>query len=75
MSGIDTIEHARLCHQPTLPYAERGRDPVISTHALAFRYDRHDRAYVDTLNRLQAGMELTTLLLQRLVAESVGRPH
>lgn len=75
MTSIDTIEQASLHRQRPLPYAENGPYPVISANRLAFHYDKHDSTYVDTLSKLLAGMELTTLSLERLIEETVGDPH
>jgi Fe-Mn family superoxide dismutase len=66
------IEQASLHRLPPMPYAENELHPVISANTLGFHHDKHDQAYVDTLSKLLTGMELTTLSLKLIIAETVG---
>jgi len=59
---------------PPLPYAENALDPVISANTIGFHYGKHHKGYVDTLNKLIAGTELATLPLERVIAETAGKP-
>jgi superoxide dismutase len=75
MTGIDTIEKAALHVLPPLPYAENALDPVISTNTIGFHYGKHHKGYVDTLNKLIAGTELSNHSLEKLIAETaVAKP-
>ena len=73
MTGIDTIEKAALHILPPLPYAENALDPVISTNTIGFHYGKHHKGYVDTLNKLIAGTELSNHSLEKLIAETAGK--
>jgi len=74
MTSIDTIEKAALHVLPPLPYAENALDPVISTNTIGFHYGKHHKGYVDTLNKLIAGTELANHSLEKLIAETAGKP-
>jgi superoxide dismutase, Fe-Mn family len=74
MTGIETIEKAALHVLPPLPYAENALDPVISTNTIGFHYGKHHKGYVDTLNKLIAGTELSNHSLEKLIAETAGKP-
>ena len=73
MTGIDTIEKAALHVLPPLPYAENALDPVISTNTIGFHCGKHHKGYVDTLNKLIAGTELSNHSLEKLIAETAGK--
>ena len=73
MTGIDAIEKAALHILPSLPYAENALDPVISTNTIGFHYGKHHKGYVDTLNKLIAGTELSNHSLEKLIAETAGK--
>ena len=73
MTGIDTIEKAALHVLPPLPYAENALDPVVSTNTIGFHYGKHHKGYVDTLNKLIAGTELSNHSLEKLIAETAGK--
>jgi superoxide dismutase, Fe-Mn family len=73
MTGIDTIEKAALHVLPPLPYGENALDPVISTNTIGFHYGKHHKGYVDTLNKLIAGTELSNHSLEKLIAETAGK--
>jgi Fe-Mn family superoxide dismutase len=73
MTGIDTIEKAALHVLPPLPYAGNALDPVISTNTIGFHYGKHHKGYVDTLNKLIAGTELSNHSLEKLIAETAGK--
>ena len=59
---------------PPLPYAENALDPVISANTIGFHYGKHHKGYVDTLNKLIAGTELANLSLEKVIAETAGKP-
>ena len=43
--------------QPTLPYSETALEPVISAETIRYHYGKHEKAYIDNLNRLTKGTE------------------
>jgi len=59
---------------PPLPYAQDALAPVISAETLSFHYGKHHKAYVDNLNKLVAGTELSEAPLEQLIATVAGKP-
>jgi superoxide dismutase, Fe-Mn family len=59
---------------PPLPYAQDALAPVISAETLSFHYGKHHKAYVDNLNKLVAGTELSEVPLEQLIAAVAGKP-
>ncbi len=43
--------------QPKLPYAPDELAPAISQETVDFHYEKHEKAYIDNLNRLIEGSE------------------
>ena len=43
--------------QPTLPYAQDALEPIISKETIEYHYGKHEKAYIDNLNRLIKGTE------------------
>ena len=43
--------------QPDLPYAKDALEPVISKETVEYHYGKHEKAYIDNLNRLIKGTE------------------
>ena len=41
--------------QPDLPYAADALAPAISAETISFHYGKHEKAYIDNLNRLIEG--------------------
>lgn len=58
---------------PPLPYTENALEPVISATTLSFHYGKHQKAYVDNLNKLVAGTELADLSLEEVIAATAGK--
>jgi superoxide dismutase, Fe-Mn family len=58
---------------PPLPYSEDALTPVISARTIGFHYGKHHKGYVDTLNTLLVGTELTELPLEKIIAETAGK--
>jgi pyruvate kinase len=56
-----------------LPYAQDALAPVISAETLSFHYGKHHKAYVDNLNKLVAGTELSEVPLEQLIAAVAGK--
>lgn len=60
---------------PPLPYAENALEPVISAKTLSFHYGKHDKAYVENLNKLIAGTDYSDLSLEEIIKGNLGRPE
>jgi len=59
---------------PPLPYAQDALAPVISAETLSFHYGKHHKAYVDNLNKLVAGTDLSEAPLEQVIAAVAGKP-
>ena len=59
---------------PPLPYAQDALAPVISAETLSFHYGKHHKAYVDNLNKLVAGTDLSETPLETLIKSVAGKP-
>jgi Fe-Mn family superoxide dismutase len=59
---------------PPLPYAQDALAPVISAQTLSFHYGKHHKAYVDNLNKLVAGTDLSETPLEALIKAVAGKP-
>ena len=59
---------------PPLPYAQDALAPVISAQTLSFHYGKHHKAYVDNLNKLVAGTELSAAPLEQVITAVAGKP-
>ena len=73
MTDTATIEDVALHVLPPLPYAENALDPVLSARTIGIHYGKHHKKYVETLNKLIAGTELTKLTLEELIAATAGK--
>ncbi|MDE6246412.1 MAG: superoxide dismutase [Muribaculaceae bacterium] len=58
--------------QPSLPYAPDALAPAISPVTIDFHYGKHERAYIDNLNRLIEGTKYEDMPLERIIVESDG---
>ena len=58
--------------QPTLPYAEDALEPAISKETVSFHYGKHEKAYIDNLNRLIQGSEFEDMELEEIIRKSDG---
>jgi Fe-Mn family superoxide dismutase len=59
---------------PPLPYAQDALAPVISAETLSFHYGKHHKAYVDNLNKLVAGTDMSETPLEALIKSVAGKP-
>jgi Fe-Mn family superoxide dismutase len=55
-----------------LPYPEDALAPVISPTTIGFHYGKHHKAYVDNLNKLITGSDLTDKPLEQIVKTTAG---
>lgn len=58
--------------QPTLPYAPDALAPVISAETIDYHYGKHEKAYIDNLNKLIAGTEYEDMALEDIIRSSEG---
>jgi len=74
MKNNDKIEGSSSQVLPALPYADNALEPIISANTIHFHYGKHHKAYVDNLNKLIAGTEFENLSLEKIIAETAGKP-
>jgi Fe-Mn family superoxide dismutase len=58
---------------PRLPYAEDALAPVISARTVGLHHGKHQKTYIDTLNKLVAGTELSDQPLEAIIRASAGK--
>lgn len=58
--------------QPQLPYAPDALEPAISRRTVDFHYGKHEKAYIDNLNRLIRGTEFEDAELEEIIAKAQG---
>ena len=58
--------------QPDLPYSRDALAPAISAETVDFHYGKHEKAYIDNLNRLIKGTEFDDMTLEEVITSSTG---
>ncbi|MDE6311347.1 MAG: superoxide dismutase [Muribaculaceae bacterium] len=58
--------------QPQLPYDPDALEPAISARTVDFHYGKHEKAYIDNLNRLIKGTEFEDMELEEVIARAKG---
>ena len=58
--------------QPKLPYAPDALEPAISQGTVNFHYGKHEKAYIDNLNKLIEGTEYADMDLEDIIIKSEG---
>ncbi|MDE6276940.1 MAG: superoxide dismutase [Muribaculaceae bacterium] len=58
--------------QPQLPYEPDALEPAISARTVDFHYGKHEKAYIDNLNRLIKGTEFEDMELEEVIARAKG---
>ena len=58
--------------QPELPYAKDALAPAISSETIDFHYGKHEKAYIDNLNRLIKGTEYEDMALEDIIRTAEG---
>jgi Fe-Mn family superoxide dismutase len=72
----DSDSETEHVHQlPALPYADDALEPVISAATLALHHGKHQKAYVEQVNRLTKGTEFAQLPLDKLVIRVANDPE
>lgn len=59
-------------NQPELPYAIDALEPAISARTIEFHCGKHEKAYIDNLNRLIKGTEFEDMELEEVIAHAKG---
>lgn len=59
--------------QPRLPYAPDALAPVISPSTIEYHYGKHEKNYIDTLNKLIEGTEYGDMSLEDIIVKSDGK--
>lgn len=58
--------------QPELPYPQNALEPAISAETISYHYGKHEKAYIDNLNRLIKGTEFEDCDLEEVVVRAKG---
>ncbi len=58
--------------QPRLPYAPDALAPAISQETIEFHYGKHEKAYIDNLNRLIKDTRYADMAIEDIIRESDG---
>ncbi len=58
--------------QPNLPYDLDALAPAISAETISFHYGKHEKAYIDNLNRLIKGTEYEDMELEDIITHAKG---
>lgn len=58
--------------QPELPYATDALAPAISRETIEYHYGKHEKAYIDNLNRLIKGTDYEDMELEDVIRQSDG---
>lgn len=58
--------------QPQLPYEPDALEPAISARTVDFHYGKHEKTYIDNLNRLIKGTEFEDMELEEVIAHAKG---
>lgn len=61
-----------LYSQPRLPYAPDALTPAISQETVEFHYGKHEKAYIENLNKLIEGTEFEDMELEDIIRSSSG---
>lgn len=60
---------------PALPYPDYALEPVISADTVRLHHTKHQKGYVDNLNRLVAGTPFAVLSLEQIIQSTAGKPE
>ena len=59
--------------QPRLPYAPDALEPVISQKTIEYHYGKHEKNYIDTLNKLIKDTPFDNMALEDIIVKSDGK--
>lgn len=57
---------------PRLPYSTDALEPVISRRTIEYHYGKHEKTYIDNLNKLIKGTEYEDLPLEKIISHAHG---
>jgi len=57
---------------PELPYKRDALSPAISAETIDFHYGKHEKTYIDNLNRLIKGTEYEDMALEEIITKADG---
>lgn len=63
---------ATIYTQPRLPYAPDALAPVISQETVDYHYGKHEKAYIDNLNKLIENTQYEDMELEEIIRTSEG---
>lgn len=63
---------AKIYNQPRLPYAPDALAPVISQETVDYHYGKHEKAYIDNLNKLIENTQYEDMELEEIIRTSEG---
>ena len=58
--------------QPKLPYPENALEPAISERTVQFHYGKHEKAYIDNLNKLIKDTDYADMQLEDIIRQATG---
>lgn len=58
--------------QPRLPYSTSALEPVISASTVEYHYGKHEKTYIDNLNKLIEGTDYEEMALEEIIRNSDG---
>lgn len=58
--------------RPKLPYAPDALVPAISAETVEYHYGKHEKAYIDNLNKMIVGTEYEDMELEDIIKKSEG---
>lgn len=58
--------------QPDLPYSTDALAPVISKETVEYHYGKHEKAYIDNLNKLIENTEYADMELEEIIRTATG---
>lgn len=62
----------QIYSQPNLPYAIDALEPVISQETISYHWGKHEKAYIDNLNRLISDTEWEDTPLEDIIKTAAG---
>ena len=63
---------ANVYTQPKLPYEPDALEPSISRSTVEFHYGKHEKAYIDNLNKLIKDTEYADMAIEDIIRQSDG---
>lgn len=58
--------------QPKLPYPENALEPAISAKTVSFHYGKHEKTYIDNLNKLIKDSDYADMQLEDIIRQADG---